>query len=487
MTRLQKWLSHAGCHCGLIAGLTLLSACGTTAPAAPITAAATSAPSPAAVATLPSAAVPTLAPTAQLTIAPTAIPPTSAPALQATTGAQILFQDNFSADGGVLGTYKDADGSSSYANGVYKMTVTRPTNYIHGATVHQEIGSEPKNPATTTVLEQVSIEVDAVKLSGPASGDFGIACGWQSLNAFYAFLVSADGRHYSIARVRELVPGHADFVLLAGQDRGDPQSAILTANGALNHLRVECGGKNLTLSANGHKLAEAAAPDSTAGGIALLTYTRGSGPLEVNFDNLVVRKLTADPVISATAKSGQVLFKEDFAASTGIWPTTKKSDESVEFKGGTYHVTLPLTATNRFYAPQLFALTDLSAELDITQLSGSERAYAGIVFRDRDKLGYYDVVVGTDGTYAIGKQHTGKDLVPLVDYTDNAAIRKGLNQTNHLRVDCLGDKITITINGQKITELTDPEFKAGYLDIEVGSPNSGPAEFNLDNFTVRRP
>src|SRR5207248_1152452 len=113
--------------------------------------------------------------------------------------------------------------------------------------------------------------------------------------------------------------------------------------------------------------------------------------------------------------------------------------------------------------------------------------YAGIVFRDRDKLGYYDTVVGTDGTYAIGKQHTGQDLVPLIDYTDHAAIKRGLNQTNHLRVDCIGDKITLTVNGQKLTELTDADFKTGYLDIEVGSPNAGPAEFSLDNFTVKRP
>ena len=465
-----------------VGGLLLLGACAPAAPPVPTTAA------PATPTTAPVAVPTTGPPTTGPTTRPTTVPPTTTATARPTTAStagDVVFQEDFSAGSGYLGTYKDTDGTAKYLDGYYQILITGKNSYIYGATSSQTTGAAPKTPVAASTLERTSVDVDVVGFAGPADSNFGIACGWKGASDFYALLISNDGRHYTISRASSLSGTGGDFVALAGQDRGEAQPAIVTGIGAKNHLRAECGANGMSLAVNGKKIVETPVKGGVTGGIALLGHSRNGAGMEVQFDNLVVRKLAAEPAFAA-APSGQVLFRDDFSAAASGWPAVNKPGETTRYADGTYRVTLQADK-NPLYAAPTLALDDFSAELDITQVSGGDKAYAGLTFRDGDKVGYYDVIIGSDGVFAIGKQPAGKDIIPLIDYTDNPAIKKGLNQVNHLRVDAIGAKITVYINGQKAGETTDAGFNAGYLQIEVGSPRTGPAEFSLDNFVVKRP
>ena len=421
---------------------------------------------------------------------------TTHPAAESSAPGEIVFEDDFAGPSGYLGTYSGEDGKSEYADGFYKMTVISDSNYIHGSTYHQQYGAEPYLTLPEPDLDQVSIDVDVTQASGPRNGSYGVAIGFQSVQKFYAFLISGDGRRYAIARVyNPLVGGRAEsftsgFFWLAGQDRGQPHPAIKTGDNAVNHLRAECAGGGLVFYVNGQKVAETPLKGEERGlkgGLALVTQTDGAGPLEVDFSKLVVRRLPAPPVVQAARAGGQVLFQEDFAQPPRGWFTgvSKPGDATMTVAAGAYRVTLKPDGSYYSHVPSL-AYGDVRAEVDVTALSGDDWAFAGLSVRSIGQ-GFYDFSISPGGQYYVDKMVPGKGYETLVDWSPSAAIKKGLKQTNRLRVDCLGNRLVLYVNGQKVAEIQDSDLPAGYVDLEAVTTKTQAAQFAFDNVVLRRP
>jgi len=88
--------------------------------------------------------------------------------------------------------------------------------------------------------------------------------------------------------------------------------------------------------------------------------------------------------------------------------------------------------------------------------------------------GGYAVYISPLGSYVIGyftKDQKGDwkwDI--LMDWTNHSAIRAGLNQNNHLRVVCDGERIRVYLNGVLASSFKDGRFKMGKLCV-VAEPN----------------
>jgi hypothetical protein len=75
---------------------------------------------------------------------------------------------------------------------------------------------------------------------------------------------------------------------------------------------------------------------------------------------------------------------------------------------------------------------------------------------------------------------SGKSL----QYSDT--IQKG-QASNHLRAECIGQTLTLTVNGKKLAEAQDTDFSAGEIGLTAGAYNTPGVDVSFDNFVVYKP
>jgi hypothetical protein len=411
-----------------------------------------------------------------------------------------LITDDFSGDGGYLGTYDEADGSASYVTGGYVIDIGKEFSYIYGSTLNQELGPEPQITPAAPLPKAVSVEADLANVNAPPDAQFGLACKWRDYRNFYALLIRSDGRGYGIYRVTTEVAGQEVdtpfFVLLAGQDFGSPHSAILTTVGAVNHLRAECSDERLAFFVNEQKLAETAPDDErlTAdttgafGGVGVVGSTKRTPHAHAAFDNFVVRALPSGVQLAETTTSGQVMFQDDFADNAAEWDIGSYAPADFGPNDGAFKATLEPDSFYAFSLP-MGATTDTRIEGDVTFVeSGDGALYGGFACRVSDTWGSYEAVIDNLGDFAIGKYSAPEDKFEnLVGWTGSKSIPPGLNQTSHVRLDCVGDTITLYVNGEKMSEVHDSSFPLGALQLEAASPGDNSGALIFDNVVATQP
>jgi hypothetical protein len=110
----------------------------------------------------------------------------------------------------------------------------------------------------------------------------------------------------------------------------------------------------------------------------------------------------------------------------------------------------------------------------------------GIICRAVDGDNYYTLGIYADGRPSIWKLKENKGT-ELGTGNPSDAFRGG-TATNHLRADCLGSKLTLYVNGRKVLQAEDSEFKSGGLGLFVEDSASEEAiEVSFDNFLVNSP
>ena len=178
-----------------------------------------------------------------------------------------LFKDDFSSPASGWDHTKYAQGIMDYDGGGYRILVnTLQANFW--STPHKDFGD-------------VRVEVDAGKLAGPDENRIGLICRSDG-KAYYFFIISSDG-YYGLGI---FMNGQA---ALLGQSEMQASLKINTGM-AINHLRADCNGDDLTFYVNGTKLADIHDPTLQHGDVGLLAGSFNQPGVDIVFDNFVVIK-----------------------------------------------------------------------------------------------------------------------------------------------------------------------------------------------------
>lgn len=132
-----------------------------------------------------------------------------------------------------------------------------------------------------------------------------------------------------------------------------------------------------------------------------------------------------------------------------------------------------------------FLQIDTRIEVNGVQLMGKKDGYYGVICRSTDLINYYLFAVGTDGWYGIGIMRFGT-LRFLAEGIDTTAIYSGY-YVNHIQADCVGTKLTLYANGNKMAEVQDSNFSAGAFGLAVGTRKNPEYEALFDDFKVYIP
>jgi Domain of Unknown Function (DUF1080) len=184
----------------------------------------------------------------------------------------ILFQDDFSKPANGWMAAKTDYAEFAYLDGEYRILLSKPDFNTYSLLPKQRFSN-------------CSVEVDARLAAGPSNGVFGILCrteaNEQTVEKAYVFAIRADGFYAILKRTS---PTFWDALAY-----GKESKAIKVGN-VVNHIRADCSGTTLSLYVNGEKLLEKTDAAFKAGEVGLAVTTQPkSEPLEVRFDNFVVR------------------------------------------------------------------------------------------------------------------------------------------------------------------------------------------------------
>jgi hypothetical protein len=139
------------------------------------------------------------------------------------------------------------------------------------------------------------------------------------------------------------------------------------------------------------------------------------------------------------------------------------------FTGGAYHVKSP---DPRFYDDCLAVdsnYTNFAFEAQMQIVNGDG---GGLIFRDQSTpqaFRSYAIDVYQDGSYDL--YITSGSNTSALTSGNSPAIKQGLGQSNLVAVVAQGSTLTIYINHQQITSITDSTFTHGKIGFEA-SPNS---------------
>lgn len=196
--------------------------------------------------------------------------------------------------------------------------------------------------------------------------------------------------------------------------------------------------------------------------------------------------LTPQPSLTMTPSPTPVLiFQDDFSKDRN-WFLQKTKDFGFEYADGGYRVYVNLLNAP-VWSVRGKDLADVRLEVDATHTGGAKNGYYGLVCRHQDENNYYSMVIGDDGSYGFMKMKDGEhDFVKEGMDETNIILRGG--ETNHLRLDCIGNTLTLYVNAQELLEVQDEDFASGDVGLLAGTRmTKGGVEVLFDNFAIYQP
>jgi serine/threonine protein kinase len=181
----------------------------------------------------------------------------------------------------------------------------------------------------------------------------------------------------------------------------------------------------------------------------------------------------------------QTLFSDDFSNPQSGWPSDQTQFGQYGYQAERYRI-LAIGEGSVPWVSRDGTYDNLSLYADATPISGN--GYYGLLCRiQNDRQNFYYFVLGSDGSYDIGKLRDGEIRSLFADgtrYSDS--INQG-NQTNRIRADCTGSTLRLYANDVLLDEATDTDFSSGKSGMSVSASDTQGFEVIFDNFLVTTP
>lgn len=185
-----------------------------------------------------------------------------------------------------------------------------------------------------------------------------------------------------------------------------------------------------------------------------------------------------------------VLFADDFSGQEDCgWVLYNRGGAVAAVTDGVMQLTTSQVGSLWWTNPNR-SFDDVVITVDTEQISGPDNNAYGIICRYQDPENFYLFLISGDGYYAIGKYQSGSEqvlyLTPNNEYQPSEAINQGA-ASNRLEVRCVGNELSLTINGMPQPAVTDPTFVVGDVGLGVSTLEAGTAVVEFDNFRVTAP
>lgn len=186
-----------------------------------------------------------------------------------------------------------------------------------------------------------------------------------------------------------------------------------------------------------------------------------------------------------SALPGAVLFQDDFARPISGWDRMLADEGIMDYDAGGYRILVNSAQTNFWSTPHQ-NFSDVRIEVDTGKIAGPDENRIGLICRFNGS-DYYFFIISSDGFYGMGVYSGGQAvLLGQSEMQSSANIHKGL-AVNHLRADCVGNTLTLYINGFQAAQAQDSTLASGDVGVLAGTFATPGVDVFFDNFVVLQP
>jgi hypothetical protein len=177
-------------------------------------------------------------------------------------------------------------------------------------------------------------------------------------------------------------------------------------------------------------------------------------------------------------------FFDDFSNRESGWNPEFLDEASWDYYQGGYRVSI--------YGNELFSLSGLGVNyenvrlvVDARMIGGQTHNFIGISCRGNGVGSFYAAVINGDGYYGIFKRVDEGDLELISgDGSQNSVVINKGYTLNLVEMACRGTKISLTVNGQLLIEVTDSTLKTGDVGLFAGTISAESTDALFDNFYI---
>lgn len=133
---------------------------------------------------------------------------------------------------------------------------------------------------------------------------------------------------------------------------------------------------------------------------------------------------------------------------------------------------------------------DVIITVQARQVSGPNDNAYGVICRYQSVENFYLFLISGDGYYAIGKYQSGDNQITYLSGEGQYQFSDVINQgvaTNQIRASCIGNELSLAVNGLPLAAVTDPTFVTGDIGLGVSTFELGTAVVEFDNVRVVAP
>lgn len=194
---------------------------------------------------------------------------------------------------------------------------------------------------------------------------------------------------------------------------------------------------------------------------------------------------TADP-----CNENGALLRDDFNGEQNCgWREYNQGGAVVAISDGTLNISTSQTG-QIWWTNVRRDFNDVIISVEARQTSGPNNNAYGILCRYQDENNFYVFLISGDGFYAVGKYETGKDQITYLTENEEYVFSEVINQgvaTNLLRVSCVGNELSLSVNGLPLITVTDTSFAGGDVGLGVSTLEPGTAVVQFDDLLVLAP
>jgi hypothetical protein len=194
---------------------------------------------------------------------------------------------------------------------------------------------------------------------------------------------------------------------------------------------------------------------------------------------------STDPAVNTP--SPKALFTDDFSDPSSGWDRVEDTEGTNDYQDGGYRI-LVNKSNWYFWSNPGLQFTDVVIDVDARKIAGPDENDFGVICRYKDEQNFYFFTVGNDGYYGISKIINGEEVLVGMDqmqFNDSAIKLQGA--ANHLTAECVGDRLTLTVNGTVLADVKDTDLTSGDVGLLAGTYDTTGVDILFDNFVVTRP
>lgn len=185
------------------------------------------------------------------------------------------------------------------------------------------------------------------------------------------------------------------------------------------------------------------------------------------------------------AVPGKVVFTDDFSDPKSGWNQVVAADGETTYADGVFRILVNAPNMDIWARPRL-DLRDARIEVDTIKVGGDRNNRFGIICRLQG-VNFYTFMISSDGYFGIGKvKDEIYELVGMSSLQPSEAIQVG-SAANHLRADCIGNRLSFYVNGALLAEVQDDDLASGDIGLIAGSYGTTGVDIRFDNFIVSTP